>query len=419
MTKKTRRIIFLTLLALFLLIAPAAILYSQGYRIDLENRKVTNTGGLFLKIIPKQAEVYLNGTLEKKTDFFFGSILIENLLPRKYQIEIKKDGFYSWQKNLEIKEREVTEAKNIVLFPQTINFDVINQGTESFWFSPDQKKIILKEKEQLGWALKLYELDKKIKSRLIGETDISLKEADLMNLTFSDDSKKAYLEVGTREQIKNFTLEIDKTPAVLTETEPTPPPVEDSLAYKEMNNNDVYYLDETGFLFKNGEIITSDPFPVKQETEYSLEVFANYIFLKESDNLYLFNPESKNFDNFAGGVNILKVSPDLKKLAYVSNNEIWILFLADTYDQPAKSAGEKVFLVRLSDKINDLFWITSDHLVFSAGNKIKISEIDNRDGINIVEIAETKTPEIFWSESEKRLYILTESILYGSQGLLP
>jgi len=118
-------------------------------------------------------------------------------------------------------------------------------------------------------------------------------------------------------------------------------------------------------------------------------------------------------------VDAIEISPDLKKLAYVSNNEIWIFFLTNVYDQPSRSAGEKVFLVRLADKITDLFWINSDYLVFSAGDRIKISETDNRDSLNVIEIIETKTPEIFWSESEKRLYVLTESILYGSRSLLP
>ena len=83
MTKKMRKILFLLCLFLFLLIAPTAILYSQGYRLDFENKKFTQTGGIFLKILPKQVEVYLDGKLRDKTDFFFGSILIEDLLPKK------------------------------------------------------------------------------------------------------------------------------------------------------------------------------------------------------------------------------------------------------------------------------------------------------------------------------------------------
>lgn len=83
---------------MFLLIAPSIVLYSQGYRIDFENKKITQTGGLFLKISPKQADIYLNGKLSRKTDFFFGSALIENLLPKKYKLEIKKTGYQSWKK---------------------------------------------------------------------------------------------------------------------------------------------------------------------------------------------------------------------------------------------------------------------------------------------------------------------------------
>jgi len=157
MTKKTRTILFLSFLTLFLLLAPAIVLYSQGYRFDLENKKLSQTGGLFLKVLPKQAEVYLDDKLSKKTDFFFGSVLIENLLPQKYKIRVRKEGFYAWEKNLEIKEKQVAEAKNIILFPENPKFNVLFSEVEKFWFSPDQKKLVLLENDvQSGlWALKL------------------------------------------------------------------------------------------------------------------------------------------------------------------------------------------------------------------------------------------------------------------------
>ena len=131
MTKKTRTVLFLIFLTLFLLITPLAIFYSQGYRIDIDSKRITQTGGLFLKVIPKQAEIYLNEKLTKKTDFFFGSALIENLLPRKYKIEIKKEGYHPWEKNLEIKEKEVVETKNIVVFSENINFEILSKKIEN------------------------------------------------------------------------------------------------------------------------------------------------------------------------------------------------------------------------------------------------------------------------------------------------
>ena len=140
MTRKTRKILFFVFFLIFLLGAPLIILYYQGYRFDLEKKSLTQTGGLFLKVTPKQAEIYIDGELVKKTDFFFGSTLIENLLPKKYKIEIKKEEYFPWEKILEIRAKEVTEGKNIVLFPENINFEILLKNVGNFWFSPDERK---------------------------------------------------------------------------------------------------------------------------------------------------------------------------------------------------------------------------------------------------------------------------------------
>ncbi|MDP2967557.1 MAG: hypothetical protein Q8N87_04085 [bacterium] len=478
MAKRTRVIIFLICSFLFILIAPSIVLYSQGYRIDLENKKFTQTGGLFLKILPRQTDIYIDGKLNKRTDFFFDSVLIENLLPKKYKVEVKKEGYHPWEKTLEIKEKEVIEAKNVVLFPQDINFSVFTGQVEQFWFSPDQRKIILKEKEETGWTLKLYDLDKNIKSYLMSQEDISPKEtqlgeedksssspfaaAQVINLTFSKDSKKIYLEVSVGEEsklssspfataredkeIKYFTLEgFDGVKPLLTEAKSPSPPIEDILIYQQVDN-DIYYLDNFGHLFKsksaspsfppslslhessvNGERITAMPFPIKQETGYVLEIFQGFIFLRElNGDLYKFNPDLKVFENFFERINSLKISPDNKKLVYFSNHEIWILFLSDKNDPPQKKAGEKLFLIRLSETITDVFWINSNYLIFMAGNIIKISEIDDRDKLNIIDIFETKklpqngsSLEMFWNQFNKKLYLLSGNNLYGSGALLP
>src|SRR5512136_336523 len=117
MTKKSRTILFSICVFLFLVIASISVLYSQGYRFDFADKKLTQTGGFYIKTNPKQAYIYLNGESEKKTDFLFGSALIENLIPKKYKIEAKKEGYQSWEKTLEIKEKEVTEAKYVMLLP--------------------------------------------------------------------------------------------------------------------------------------------------------------------------------------------------------------------------------------------------------------------------------------------------------------
>ena len=427
---------FLIFLFLFLLIAPSAIFYSQGYRLDFENKKLTQTGGFFLNAEPKQVEIYIDGKLVKKTDFFFGSALVENLLPKKYKIEVKKEGHLIWEKNLEIREKEVTEVKNLVLFPKNLNFNILTKGVENFWFSPDEKKIILMERDEEGFALKLYDLEKNIKSHLVGEVDVYSGGADLMNLEFSENSKEIYLGIAMKEQEKTFILKLDKLPPQLVEKEIIPPP--ENILASQKQNQDVYYLDNSGYVFKNELKLNEIPFPVQSpnsarqdevedevkpqrpETKYTLKIFQDFLFLAEGENLYLFSSDSKSFEKFFDRINDLKISPDNKKLVFFSNSEIWILFLKD---EGIKKAGEKLFLVRLSEKIGNVFWLNSDYLIFNSGDNLKIVEIDDRDRIQTWDIVPTPnfggktSPEFYFNGSNRKLYILSEENLFASEKL--
>ncbi len=249
MTKTKRTLFFLACLLSFLLLAPFVVLYSQGYRMDFQERKIVQTGAIYLKVWPGEARVYLNGDFEKKVSGFSRSLLIKNLLPKKYSVEVKKDGYQTWQKELRTDEKKVTEAKNIILFPENPEFTLSAR---------DSQKI---------------------------ETMIS--KTDSASATSSDQSKRV-----------------------------------------EFNSH-----------------------------------------------------------------------------------EIWISFLQE---EP-----EKVFLTRFSQEIGKVFWLNDHYLAFNAGESIKVAEIDKRDRLNIIDLAEFGDPELFWNEEEKNLYVLSKGKLYASEKLLP
>ena len=463
MTKKTRNILFLACLILFFLIAPGAVFYSQGYRIDFNppegGVKVAQTGALYSKIQPKSVQIYLNGKLTKKTDFLFGSAFLENLLPKEYNIEIKKQGFSSWKKTLEIKEKEVTEVKNIVLIPESPNFEILAKEVENFFFLPDGKKIILKENSEEGWALKILELKKNVKSHLIGEKEISIKGADLLGLKPFPDSRRILLEIGLKEDVKYYILEIDKTPAVITslyflsdienlsfhpkdqeklfalqngelrevnlaKKEITSPLLRDIITFI-ISNDNIYYLDKSGFIlktdfsFSHKEKINETPFPLAVELPHQIDFFSPYFFLREEETLYFIKEDQKSFTKLSSLVKNFSVSPDGKKIVYFNNLEIWLFFLKDELGQPQKKAGDQLFLTRFSEEIKDCFWYTAHYLMFDTGEKIKIAEIDDRDKLNIVNLANFKKPKLFWNWSDKKLYLQTEKNLLSSKKLLP
>ena len=118
MSYRTRTILFILILILFLITATLTVFYSLGWRFDWKTRKITQPGIFYFKVWPRSVQVYLDNELKEKTDFFFGSTLVENLLSKEYKVEIKKEGFHTWEKTLEIRKIEVTEAKNIILIPK-------------------------------------------------------------------------------------------------------------------------------------------------------------------------------------------------------------------------------------------------------------------------------------------------------------
>lgn len=384
------------------------------------------------------------------------------------------------EKNFGNKKRQVTEAKNIILIPENPNFTIISERIESFYFSPDNKKIILKERnsenpensESSKWALKLFDLEKNVKSLLIEEKDISPparnashsdtggEQVQLIDLKFSPDSKRILLEVEIEEKLMYFLLEIDRTPAVLTPLDflnedieeiyfiPRNPqkllilkagklseadlidkkissPYFENIITSSVLKDNIYYLDNLGFVFRTDfsfspeEKLNTTPLLPKMETEYKISGINSRIFLKEGNILYSLNKNKKTFEKLFEPVKNLRFSPDSKKLVYFNNYEIWILFLEPTYDQPQKRVGEKVFLTRFSEKIDEIFWYTNHYLVLNVGDKTKIVEIDDRDKINIVDFAEFKEPKIFWNQNNKKLYILSEKTLYSSKKLIP
>ncbi|MCK4454036.1 hypothetical protein KAU51_01650 [Candidatus Parcubacteria bacterium] len=462
MSKKSRTILICVLISLFFLITPILILYSQGYRFDFNppdgGIKITQTGGLFLKASPKNVEVFLDGRLEEKTSFFFGSVYINNLLPKKYNIQVQKEGYNVWEKNLEVKEKEVAEAKNIILIPKNLELQILNKGVEDFWIL-SENKIILKESafaeasaDKDEWALKIFNLENNLKSHLISEKEISKKEPELLELKISPNGERVILKIGLKEQLEHFILDLTESPNKLISLDslilepdiekldfhPEEPSIifyfkdgdlfeadlskraengsqcvlKGLLTYKILENS-IYYIDESGYIFKNNlsfefeEKMSNSPFSLKQETKYELKVEQGFIFILEDKNLYLFNPETKNFEKIFEPVKEIKISPDAKKILYFNEHEIWILFLEAQTEQPRKEALSKQFLTRFSEKIDDVFWFNPHYLIFNLESKIKVIEIDERDKINDYDLC-SEIKKLNWDNKNKNLYLLTE-----------
>jgi hypothetical protein len=424
MSRKNRLTLFFVCFFLFLLLTPLVIIYPQGYRINFNfsegNKIITQTGGIFIKAVPKQAEIYIDNKLKKKTDFFFGSALIENLVPKEYKIKVQKENYHPWEKNLKIKEKEVTDAKNIILFPKKVDLEILKEA-EEFSFSPDEKKLALKTTNDNDWQLIVIDLEKETESSLTANEKFSLPgESFLTEFNFSQDSKLIRFKIEDEESSRIFEAETNRLEDFILSEKIIPSPVESAVAY----HNENYYLDKYGELIKYGEKITALSFPIEEEKKYDLNVFKDSIFLNEKDKLYLFNPEKKEFQVFFENFKGLKISPGKEKMIYFSSHEIWLFFLENASHPYNKEKGDRILLARLSENINQIFWLNQNYFIFSTDENIKISETDYRDRLNIINFIDKENlPEnknlskIFWNSFDKRIYLLSGNSLLRSEKL--
>ncbi len=126
-----RHIAFYFSLALYFILLPIILSYSLGYHIDFHKFKIYKTGIMALKSTPSGASIYINSKLHPDLT----PARIEELRPGTYSVEVKRKGFYPWQKDLTVRPNMVTRAENVVLFPvlqemskitalETVNFAI-------------------------------------------------------------------------------------------------------------------------------------------------------------------------------------------------------------------------------------------------------------------------------------------------------
>jgi len=234
MTKR-KRFAFIFILGIFFVITSVfTVLYSMGWRFDLKNFRFKPTGIFYFKVYPKNVKIFLNNKEKAKTDFLFGSAMIENLTPGKYKVEIKKQGYHTWEKTLEIKERMPTEAKNIVLFSKDPEFKSLFSKSKQVFFSENREKVIIKEEseDKEKWELKLFDLNRLIKSHLLSSKDLELnlkkffsyqRKIYLADLKFGPDQKRILIKTEIRNKSNNslfsekyFLINIENTPPQIT-----------------------------------------------------------------------------------------------------------------------------------------------------------------------------------------------------------
>jgi len=169
--------------------------YARGYRLNLKTFKFEPNGILVLKSDPDGASVYINGDLKTATN---ASI---SLSPGTYDVDVRKDGYFSWYKRLTV-EKEIVTQVSISLFKNAPSLSPItSEGAVNPVISDDGTKVAFSvlpatgiDSTQTGlWILDMYNLPFGFASGPKRITDGDMTSASYV---FSPDGRQILLTVS-------------------------------------------------------------------------------------------------------------------------------------------------------------------------------------------------------------------------------
>ena len=95
------------------------VLYSQGYRADLETREVTKVGAFYVRGYPREASITLDGDSLSTGSWWplQSGTLLGSVVPGTYRLHASAPGYRDWDADIVVRATLVTERKSLTLFP--------------------------------------------------------------------------------------------------------------------------------------------------------------------------------------------------------------------------------------------------------------------------------------------------------------
>ncbi|MBP6891117.1 hypothetical protein KBC01_02150 [Candidatus Parcubacteria bacterium] len=431
MNKKESYIILTILTFIFLLVAPGTIYYSQGYRLSFDKNskqfRIFQVGGIAFEIDQSGANISIDKKQDRKEVSGGKKILIDNLKPGIHNFLIEKEGFQPWSKNLEIYEKQVTDAKNIVLFQNKYKFQDFEvkdlKNISDFFEFPDKNKLTLLSRTDDTWNLTIYNPSNKAQESIFNtSSSIAFNGIEFL----SEDKAiinagKDFVAINLKKKIqKSFNIKKDAQSFLYEIPTSSPAIASTSLAYQIIDNNMIYFAKDgivykTDLSGKNSSQLTKEKIDLVGIKDAKIIILDRNIFFIASGNLYILDQVRGQLLFLQDNVEDIILSPDKKKVAINAKHEIMIFYLQEQSGQLHYDKGQKVFLDRFSQKISNLQWLDDFHLIANFDNNIKAMSIDNRDTINIAQITDFPSSRFLFLPELKKIIVSSNNKIIISQ----
>ncbi len=413
------------------------MLYAAGYRISKNGFSMQRTGMFIIDSKPEGAKIYIDGEIQKdwpgsifgNKKFIATPAKIKNLLPGEYNVKLELEGYWSWQKKLEITPGDSTFAENIYLFKNSLPVLIASADAESLRLSQIKNQAIILSSDTMTF-LNLRDESERQEKKISGGKDIFGPEnADKIIINDylydnssesaeAEDLKKLYKNSSAYKFSGNFLYYRDKNSIYRAEPPNLPEKIISHGDFDDylVKNNILYLITRSGQTTNLEAISESTGQTVKT---MSLPYSANYSFINQDQDILNIYDQSKKFLCLAGHLSDYRPSVEIinnvktafwanqKKLLYANDFEIWI------YDTESQN---KTLITRISEEIkNASMHKSEDYIIYSTKQSINAIELDEREKRNITELVKFDSIGSFKLSEDDILYFSGK--IGNSQGL--
>ncbi|MDD5547523.1 MAG: hypothetical protein PHN74_01290 [Candidatus Pacebacteria bacterium] len=440
MTIKVRKMLLSLFVILFLILGGVLILYSNGWIFDFGTLKFSRLGAVYIETETDNFQMKIGkNEININPGLFQNGVLVANLVPKNYRLEITKENYQSWTKDIRVKPSLVVRTYPIVLFPNKWVPEEIYKNTSDF---------------NIGSR---YIFRKTLSGKLMinntasnGDEFIDWLYGGSLALT-KDTAKNVYFVINPKQ--KNTALNINlifnnlKEGISMRDSDNNPkiiPHPYDGNKLIVSTINRIYMIDIARFTIQTiskepGSIILAKNkklFLMKKSGIYSLDLSSKTeklitaeiaekpeladlspdsetLALLAGKKLFLINLAEPKVSQAASSVSYFKFSPDGEKIAFLENNNlIKILFLKDQAKVVPQKSGAICSLGAYSLEQDHPFeWYhNSAYLLTKHSNKLHLLEIDDRSLINQQDI-NIDLGKYFYDDEDNYVYFISSGSL--------
>lgn len=386
MTRRVRKILFLSSVILFILLGTILVFYSRGVRFDFKDWQIVQTGGIYLKTEPTDVKIELNGKpVENKAGLLQSGTLIDDLSPGIYKVVVQVKDYYSWQKEIRVESSTVAVLDGIILFPQK-KTELVASPTDKFLLELSGETLTEIEFSQMQT---LFNQLKERQLRLPGP--VSIKK--ILPYPYND---RKFVVMTDRAL---YTLDTEKRTVSL---------ISSGAKDFTLTGTEVFWFDEKGLFSSNlilrnlsqitlpAELKTADW--SKIQVSASGEIIAG---LKNNNELVVFDRTTGKITNLGKDVTQFVFSPDSKKIAFTRGDLLNVYVVRD-------GAKKEAYILEDIKEgwsgIERLSWHKDNNYLFlKSGGNLYFVEANEFPPVNVVEIAR-QVKNFLFNKDDDSLY---------------